>query len=74
MREAQDLIALIPLLCFETLRRTCGNAFGNKRLRGLNRGLNANAMFKTTLRHRIRRILLGIRETRLNVSKFLTEG
>ncbi len=70
MREAQDLTALFPLLCFETLRRSCGNTLKNKRLRGLNRRLNLKAVFKTTLRHRIRKILLGIWEIRLNVSKF----
>jgi hypothetical protein len=74
MREAQDLTALLPLLCFETLRRSCGNTLKNKRLRGLNRGLNPNAVFKTALRHRNRKILLGIWGIHLNVSRFLAEA
>lgn len=70
MRETQDLTAILPLLCFETLRQICGNTVKAKRLQGLNRGSNFKTVFKTPLRHPIQRILLGIREIRLNVSKF----
>ena len=70
MRQTQDLIALLPLLCFETLRRVCGNVLKARRLRGLNRGSNSKVVFKTPLRRCIQRILLWIQEACLNVSKF----
>lgn len=70
MREAQDLTVFLPVIGFETLRQPCKKLWNCKGLQGLNRGLNFKNRFKTALRRHIQKILMRIKKTCLNVSKF----